>query len=47
MGHQLLFSSREPWKDFLYWTGRISAEQSRLNKAERKTSRILHLLYRI
>lgn len=46
MDNQVLFSGREVWKDFLYWSKRISAEQSRLNKAGRKTSRFLKLLYR-
>lgn len=42
---QLLFSAREVWKDFLYWTKQIEKEQSRLNRAGRKTSRKLKRLY--
>ncbi len=45
--HQLLFSGREVWKDFVYWTKKIAAEQARLNKAGRKTSRRLKKLYQI
>ncbi|MGI9951273.1 transposase [Moorellaceae bacterium AZ2] len=44
--YQVLFSGRKLWKDFLYWSKAISREQSRLNKAGRKTSRKLKLLYR-
>lgn len=44
---QLLFSGREVWKDFLYWTKRITGEQFRLNRAGRKTSRQLRRFYRI
>lgn len=43
---QVLFSGREVWKDFLYWTRKISAEQSRLAGAGRRTSWRLKLLYR-
>lgn len=45
--HQLLFSAREVWKDFLYWTKQIEKEQSRLNRAGRKTSRKLKRLYQL
>jgi len=45
LDRQLLFSAREVWKDFLYWTRRIAEEQSRLNRAGRRTSRRLRLLY--
>ncbi|MGI9951968.1 transposase [Moorellaceae bacterium AZ2] len=44
--YQVLFSGRKLWKDFLYWSKAISREQSRPNKAGRKTSRKLKLLYR-
>jgi putative transposase len=47
LNHQLLFSGREVWKDFLYWTKQIAEEQSRLNKSGRKTSRRLRKLYQI
>lgn len=47
LNHQLLFSGREVWKDFLYWTKRIAEEQSRLNKSGRRTSRKLRKLYQI
>jgi putative transposase len=43
----LLFSGREVWKDFRYWTKRIAKEQSRLAQAGRKTSRTLRRLYQI
>ncbi|MCG0278196.1 MAG: transposase [Thermanaeromonas sp.] len=46
LDYQLLFSGRELWKDFLYWTKMISREQARLNRTGRKTSRKLKLLYR-
>jgi putative transposase len=42
---QLLFSGREVWKDFLYWTKKIAEEQSQLNKSGRRTSRKLRELY--
>jgi len=45
LDRQLLFSAREVWKDFLYWTRRIAEEQSRLNRAGRRTSRRLWSLY--
>jgi IS605 OrfB family transposase len=45
--HQLLFSAREVWKDFLYWTKQIEKEQSRLNQVGRKTSRKLKRLYQL
>ncbi|MGB9791867.1 MAG: RNA-guided endonuclease InsQ/TnpB family protein [Thermacetogeniaceae bacterium] len=44
---QLLFSGREVWKDFLYWTKKIAEEQSRLNRSGRRTSRRLRELYRM
>ncbi|RPF49574.1 putative transposase [Thermodesulfitimonas autotrophica] len=47
MDQQLLFSGREVWKDFLYWTKRIAEEQSRLNRSGRRTSRRLRQLYRM
>ncbi|MGQ9498395.1 MAG: RNA-guided endonuclease InsQ/TnpB family protein [Desulfotomaculales bacterium] len=45
LDRQILFSGREVWKDFLYWTRRIAEEQSRLARAGRKTSRQLRRLY--
>ncbi|WP_245574436.1 transposase [Desulfovirgula thermocuniculi] len=45
LNRQILFSGRKVWKDFLYWTKRIAEEQSRLNRAGRKTSRQLGRLY--
>ena len=45
LDRQILFSGREVWKDFLYWTKQIAEEQSRLNQAGRKTSRQLKKLY--
>lgn len=47
LNHQLLFSGREVWKDFLYWTKKIAEEQSRLNRSGRRTSRRLRELYRM
>ncbi|MGO0121837.1 RNA-guided endonuclease InsQ/TnpB family protein [Desulfothermobacter acidiphilus] len=47
LDRQLLFSAREVWKDFLYWTKQIAEEQSRLNRAGRKTSRQLRKLYQV
>lgn len=43
---QILFSAREVWKEFLYWTKRIAEEQARLAKAGRRSSRSLRRLYR-
>ncbi|MGB9804929.1 transposase [Desulfofundulus sp.] len=45
LDYQLLFSGRELWRDFLYWTKVISREQARQNRIGRKTSRKLKLLY--
>lgn len=39
LDQQILFSVREVVKDFLYLTKQIEEEQSRLNKAGRKTSK--------
>ncbi|WP_066354436.1 RNA-guided endonuclease InsQ/TnpB family protein [Fervidicola ferrireducens] len=47
LNRQLLFSAREVIKDFLYWTNQIAGEQSRLNRAGRKTSRRLKRLYQL
>ncbi len=47
LDRQILFSGRKVWKDFLYWTKRIAEEQSRLNRAGRKTSRQLRRLYQV
>lgn len=47
LDHPLLFSGREVWKDFRYWTKRIVEEQSRLARAGRKTSRKLRRLYQV
>ncbi|WP_245574260.1 transposase [Desulfovirgula thermocuniculi] len=47
LDRQILFSGREVWKDFLYWTKQIAEEQSRLNQAGRKTSRQLRRLYQV
>ena len=43
--HQILFSGRKVWKDFLYWTKRIAEEQARVARAGRQTSRQLRKLY--
>ena len=43
--HQILFSGRKVWKDFLYWTKRIAEEQARVARAWRQTSRQLRKLY--
>jgi putative transposase len=45
LDRQPLFSAREVWKDFLYWTKRIAEEQARLARAGRRTSRTLRRLY--
>jgi putative transposase len=42
-----IFSARELWKDFKYWTGKIALEQSRLSTQGLKTSRRLRQLYRM
>nr|WP_240610766.1 transposase [Ammonifex thiophilus] len=47
LDRQILFSAREVIKDFLYWTRQIAREQSRLNRAGRKTSRKLRRLYQL
>jgi putative transposase len=47
LDRQILFSGRGVWKDFLYWMKQIAKEQSRLNRAGRKTSRHLRRLYQV
>lgn len=47
LDRQLLFSGREVWKDFLYWTKKVAEEQSKLNRSGRRTSRRLRELYRM
>ena len=42
-----VFSARELWKDYKYWTRRIAREQSRLSRQGLKTSRRLKKLYRM
>ncbi|RKY81541.1 transposase, partial [candidate division KSB1 bacterium] len=42
-----VFSARELWKDYKYWTRRIAREQSRLSAQGLKTSRQLKRLYRM
>jgi putative transposase len=47
LDRQLLFSGREVWKDFLYWTKRIAEEQSKLSRSGCRTSRRLKEMYRM
>lgn len=47
LSQQILFSGREVWKDFLYWTKQIAKEQARLAQDGRKTSRKLRRLYQM
>ncbi|MBE0467803.1 MAG: transposase, partial [Candidatus Desulforudis sp.] len=47
LGRQVLFSGREVWKDFLYWTRIIAEEQARLAKNGRRTSRRLRHLHQM
>jgi putative transposase len=42
-----VFSARQLWKDYKYWTRRIAREQSRLSQQGLKTSRQLKRLYRL
>jgi len=42
-----VFSARQLWKDYKYWSRRISQEQSRLSARGLKTSRRLRQLYRM
>ncbi len=41
-----VFSGRQLWKDYKYWTGQISREQKRLSQQGLETSRRLRRLYR-
>jgi len=42
-----VFSARELWKDYKYWTRQIAKEQSKLSQSGIKTSQKLKQLYRI
>ncbi|HAM53329.1 MAG TPA: transposase [Nitrospiraceae bacterium] len=43
----VVYSSRQAWKDYKYWSRLIAKEKTRLSKQGYKTSRRLQMLYRI